>query len=195
MCPLHHHDTPTIFGDPRGQPEPTRSKCSNFVRILRAYQDSHKSYAAIRHELPHQASPPLIRFEPLSSIPLSKGSPSLFLPFEGTDAEGLMRCHASKGLRFLTRLRGTGSGAYTVSDPTGELPPSSAVFVAALVAWPVVGGVAGAGKDWLIGVINASSSVSGPRSVISLSFGRGVRSSISVIASSSSLAAIPRSWR
>ena len=58
--------------------------------------------------------------------------------------------------------------------------------------------MAGVEKERLTGVVTAcsSSSVSsGPISVISLSFGRGGRSSISVMASSSSLVGSPRSWR
>lgn len=67
------------------------------------------------------------------------------------------------------------------------------------MARPVAGGVAGVEKERLTGVVTAgasSSSVSsGPTSVISLSFGRGGNSSMSVMASSSSSIGSPRSWR
>lgn len=126
--------------------------------------------------------------------PFSKIPPSLFFPFTAPDrVVALVRCHAANGLTFFINLRSdeASSSGGGWSDGLGL---SNAFFVAARVACPILGGVVGTVREGSIGVTRVSSSVSGARSVISLSLGRGGSSSMSVMASSSSAVAMERSF-
>ena len=121
---------------------------------------------------------PFIFLLPLALSPFSIASASLFLPFPlpaAADPDpAFVRAHSSNGLTFLP-LYGTGSKG-----------SSGVRFVACRVAWPVAGGVAGEKTVCLRGVVTCCSS-SGSDIGVSL------WSSMSVVASSSSVFAASRS--
>ena len=92
----------------------------------------------------------------LSPSVFSIASPSLFLPLPPPPlVPAFVRAHPSNGLTFVSRpsygtaLTGSG-GSEGLSD--------AGFFVAALVAWPVVGGVGGEKIEAFTGVIISFSS-------------------------------------
>lgn len=92
----------------------------------------------------------------MSTTSLSICSAPRFLPLR---SPVFVRCQPSNGLVFLRGLRSALVIPSTVTSdgPKGELTPLRAAFlVADLVAWPVVGGVAGTLKDCLVGVTSFS---------------------------------------